>query len=408
MSSLIHRESIGDVRFGASQDIVLNNVPWEYYSILGVPRTASRQEIDRAYKRLARKHHSDRTGGDGRQFRTLDHVAKILLDDGGDLGPEHSRRRHYDFVCSLESEFDGVLEGGGERTTRFSEVMLRNLDLERKAAQEEIVVLREFPKFTELKERLKSPVSQYEAERIIDEMRDLVGKARELSPEAISALRESRHQEQARQQDLQRQFFDTFKFSPGSYFSKILDVFYIGDRGVTFGSDRNRLVLNLAGHKDTKHILELVLGGECYISGFSRVHFKAPHGNVAIQDPSVNGIVHVINGNVEVRYSSSAYGVVIRAKAPNVRIAQGFVQKDDLYVPEDFASGNWWERKPTLDIKVQHGTITLQSIRSDFTDKIFIPSNDTYSKEENSLEGLLSNYLIKDNHKNIIKKKKYY
>ena len=34
----------------------------DYYSILGIPRTASPQEIKKSYKRLSMKHHPDRGG----------------------------------------------------------------------------------------------------------------------------------------------------------------------------------------------------------------------------------------------------------------------------------------------------------------------------------------------------------
>lgn len=51
----------------------------DYYSILGVSRSSSEQEIKQAYKRLAMKHHPDR-GGDSSTFQKIQEAYQILSD----------------------------------------------------------------------------------------------------------------------------------------------------------------------------------------------------------------------------------------------------------------------------------------------------------------------------------------
>ena len=62
----------------------------DHYHVLGVPRDASRPEIRRAYRRLARRHHPDvnpQREGAGR-FAEVAHAYEVLIDP--------ARRDHYD------------------------------------------------------------------------------------------------------------------------------------------------------------------------------------------------------------------------------------------------------------------------------------------------------------------------
>lgn len=65
----------------------------DYYEVLGVARTASAEDVKRAYRRLAMKHHPDRNNGDGKAgaeqaFKECAEAYEVLSDD--------AKRRRYD------------------------------------------------------------------------------------------------------------------------------------------------------------------------------------------------------------------------------------------------------------------------------------------------------------------------
>ncbi len=59
-----------------------------YYDILGVSKGASKDEIRRAYRRLAHEYHPDKGGGDEKKFREINEAYEVLSDD--------NRRAQYD------------------------------------------------------------------------------------------------------------------------------------------------------------------------------------------------------------------------------------------------------------------------------------------------------------------------
>lgn len=82
--------------------IVLGFSMTDHYSTLGVPRTASQDEIKRAYRKLASQHHPDR-GGDTVRFQEIQAAYDMLSDQ--------SKRQAYDNPRSQFSGFGGFQQG---------------------------------------------------------------------------------------------------------------------------------------------------------------------------------------------------------------------------------------------------------------------------------------------------------
>lgn len=81
----------------------------DYYQILGVSRNASKEEIKKAYRKLAHKYHPDRKDGDEAKFKEVNEAYQALSDD--------QKRQQYDQFGSTDSGFNfhqGGFEGGFE------------------------------------------------------------------------------------------------------------------------------------------------------------------------------------------------------------------------------------------------------------------------------------------------------
>jgi len=52
----------------------------DYYTILGVPRTASADEVKKAYRKLAHEHHPDKKTGDEAKFKEVNEAYQVLSD----------------------------------------------------------------------------------------------------------------------------------------------------------------------------------------------------------------------------------------------------------------------------------------------------------------------------------------
>ncbi len=73
----------------------------DYYQILGVAKGASDDEIKKAYRKLAHKHHPDKTGGDEAKFKEINEAYQVLSDK--------SKRQQYD---QFGQTFDQASRGG--------------------------------------------------------------------------------------------------------------------------------------------------------------------------------------------------------------------------------------------------------------------------------------------------------
>src|SRR5579864_1594879 len=88
----------------------------DYYEVLGVGKTASADEIKKAYRRLAVQHHPDR-GGSEAEFREVNEAYEVLKDE--------SKRKRYDQFghagVGSSAASDGAPFGGfGNGTQDFS------------------------------------------------------------------------------------------------------------------------------------------------------------------------------------------------------------------------------------------------------------------------------------------------
>lgn len=70
----------------------------DYYDILGVARNASKDEIKKAYRKLAHKFHPDKAGGNAEKFKEINEAYQILSD--------YAKRAQYD-------QFGRTFEGAG-------------------------------------------------------------------------------------------------------------------------------------------------------------------------------------------------------------------------------------------------------------------------------------------------------
>lgn len=82
----------------------------DLYEVLGVPRGASKEEIKKAYRKLAMQHHPDKNEGNKESeamFKEASHAADILLDD--------QKRKVYDHTGNDGSQGGGAggFQGGG-------------------------------------------------------------------------------------------------------------------------------------------------------------------------------------------------------------------------------------------------------------------------------------------------------
>jgi molecular chaperone DnaJ len=76
----------------------------DYYQILGVSKDASKDDIKKAFRKMAQKYHPDKQGGDEAKFKEVNEAYQILSDD--------SKRKNYD---TYGTAFEGANGGGGQQ-----------------------------------------------------------------------------------------------------------------------------------------------------------------------------------------------------------------------------------------------------------------------------------------------------
>src|SRR5258708_18224632 len=107
----------------------------DYYELLGVSRTASADDLKKAFRKLAMQHHPDRNPGDEaseKQFKNINHAYDILKDPekraaydrygpaafegaAGPGGPGGFQGQGFDFGSVFGDIFEEMFGAGGPR-----------------------------------------------------------------------------------------------------------------------------------------------------------------------------------------------------------------------------------------------------------------------------------------------------
>ena len=83
----------------------------DYYKILGVSKTASQDEIKRAYRKLAHEYHPDKNQSDGAKFKEINEAYQVLSDP--------QKRARYAQFGTAGQDFSGFGGGFGQNASGF-------------------------------------------------------------------------------------------------------------------------------------------------------------------------------------------------------------------------------------------------------------------------------------------------
>lgn len=83
----------------------------DYYNTLGVDKSASEEEIKRAFRKLAHQHHPDKSGGDEAKFKELNEAYQVL-------GNKEKRTQYDQYGTTFEDAARGGGAGGWQDFSR--------------------------------------------------------------------------------------------------------------------------------------------------------------------------------------------------------------------------------------------------------------------------------------------------
>ena len=115
----------------------------DYYSLLGVEKSASKDDIKKAFHKLAHKYHPDKSGGDASRFKEVSEAYSVLSDEkkraeydsyGQTFGGGHAGAQGFDFSGFSQGfgggfnvdigDIFGDIFGGGSRTRRGRDISI--------------------------------------------------------------------------------------------------------------------------------------------------------------------------------------------------------------------------------------------------------------------------------------------
>src|SRR3989338_1292284 len=88
-------------------------MPKDYYKTLGVSKSATKEDIKKAFHKLAHKYHPDKKTGDEKKFKEISEAYSILSDD--------KKRAEYDSYCRVFGGGAGAGQGGFNGNFDFSQ-----------------------------------------------------------------------------------------------------------------------------------------------------------------------------------------------------------------------------------------------------------------------------------------------
>lgn len=384
MTEIVRSRRLGDLTFGAPEDMSPEKKPWGFYDILGVARNASAEVVKAALRKLRAEYHPDKFARKSEieqrwaeeRSKFVGTVEDVLLDDGAKVGEEYTRRAQYDTISGAAEFFgDGHIKMNGTRTETLCEAMISDLERERRFRQVTHSEMND-PQIQELLRQGMAAQSREEAERIQELIYKRFAEMSGISVDEVKAQVKETQRRMEEEVKKQRAFVQDLQDHPNKYVGKVLDLYAVGDQEtIRFCTCGQPNTLQSVQYTDEDHVVRIIGSGVpvmpfsppmAHLAYWKQVHVKARSADVEIRDREVRGLIQVVEGSVTVDVDSANYGHVVRIRAPEINVGKGFEKsKDGLYLSRKFAHKGWQKREPDLDIAVQNGYVNLAMPREE-------------------------------------------